>query len=73
MKFLIDNILLISLIFALAIQIICWIIDKIKIKKDIKELEESIKSLRKTNHNILNTINKINIKLAIDENNNKTD
>lgn len=73
MTFLIDNIFFISTLLVLVIQLSYWIFDKIKIKKDIKDLEESMKRLRGTNHSILNTINKINMKLAIDENNNKTD
>ena len=87
MIYLVDNILFISILLVLVAQLSYWIADKIKIKKDIKKLEESfkkleekncdmeesLKKLRATNHSILNNINNINMKLAIDENNNKTD
>jgi uncharacterized protein YoxC len=78
MTFLINNIITIALSIALLIQLIYWIIDKIKTKraildaqKEIKELEVSIKSLRKSNHKILNLINELQIKAYCNENVNK--
>ena len=80
MKFLIDNIFFISTLSVLAIQLSYWVIDKIKIKKDIKDLEKSMKNLqmdllklRTTNHDIKNTVFALKIKLEKNENNNKTD
>lgn len=80
MTFLINNIFFISTLLVLVIQLSYWVVDKIKIKKNIGELEDSMKilqmdllKLRTTNHSILNKINNVNIKLAIDENSNKTD
>ena len=73
MTYLIDNIFFISTLLVLVIQLSHWIVDKIKIKKNIKELEESLKRLRKTNHEIRNTIFAIKIKLENNENANKTD
>lgn len=59
----------------LIIQSVYWIIDRIKIKKDIldtkkeiKELEVSIKSLRTTNHKILNSINELQLKSYYNKN-----
>lgn len=68
MKFLIDNILFISIILFLIIQLVYWIVDKIKTKKAIKELEVSIKSLRESNHKILNLIHGLQLKSYYDEN-----
>lgn len=80
MKFLIDNILFISTLLVLVIQLFYWVIDKIKIKKNIKDLEESMKNLqmdllklRTTNHDIKNTVFALKIKSENYENNNKTD
>jgi uncharacterized protein YoxC len=74
MKFLIDNILYISIILFLIIQLVYWIMDKIKTKKaildaqkEIKELEVSIKSLRNSNHKILNLIHGLQLKSYCDE------
>ena len=67
MTFLINNIFFISTLLVLAIQLSYWVIDKIKIKKDIKDLEKSMKNLqmdllklRTTNHDIKNTVFALN-------------
>jgi len=73
MKFLIDNIVAFSLLLVMLIQLAYWIFDKIKIKKDILDIQDSICRLRKTNHDIRNTMHHINLKLAADENDNKAD
>ena len=43
MKLLIDNIIAVFLIVALLIQLIYWVVDKIKTKEDIKKLRKEIK------------------------------
>jgi len=75
MTFLINNIITIALSVALLIQLIYWIVDKVKTKKaildaqkEIKELETSIKSLRTSNHKILNLIHGLQLKSYCDEN-----
>jgi len=75
MTFLINNIITVALSLALLIQLIYWIMDKIKTKKaileakkEIKELEVSIKSLRESNHKILNLIHGLQLKSYCDEN-----
>ena len=73
MTYLIDNILFISTLLVLLIQLSYWVFDKIKIKKNIEELEDSLIKLRKTNHEINNKISVLNIKLENHENTNKTD
>ena len=73
MTYLIDNILFISTLLVLLIQLSYWVFDKIKIKKNIEELEDSLIKLRKTNHEINNKISVLNIKLENYENTNKTD
>ena len=87
MKFLIDNILIFSLITVLLIHLSYWILDKIKVKKNILDMksniinikkdicimQDSISKLRNSNHNIANIVNKLNIKAQYDESNNKTD
>lgn len=74
--FIINNIFEVSLALTILIIKISWIIDKLKVKKEILEMKKLIniilinqEKLRNTNHKIVNIVNGLNIKqIVIEEN-----
>ena len=74
--FIINNIFEVSLALTILIIKISWIIDKLKVKKEILEMKKLIniilinqEKLRTTNHKIVNIVNGLNIRqIVIEEN-----
>tara|TARA_R110001606_G_scaffold245500_3_gene393494 strand:+ start:494 stop:757 length:264 start_codon:yes stop_codon:yes gene_type:complete len=87
MNFIIENFLIISLVFFIKIQFIFWILNKVENKKEIKMLnkkieelnkimeiiEDNLNKLRESNHKIANIVYILNLKNAFDEKNNNVD
>ena len=87
MNFIIENFLIISLVFFIIIQFIFWILGKVENKKEIENLnkkieefskiitiiEDNLKKLRESNHNINNKLYVLNLKNNLDENNSNVD
>lgn len=87
MNFIVENFLIISLVFFIKIQFIFWILNKVENKKEIENLnkkieefskiittiENNLKKLRESNHNINNKLYLLNLKNNLDENNSNVD
>ena len=87
MNFIIENFLIISLVFFIKIQFIFWILNKVENKKEIEMLnkkieelnkimaiiEDNLNKLRESNHKIANIVYILNLKNAFDEKNNNVD
>ena len=87
MNFIVENFLTISLVFFIIIQFIFWILGKVENKKEIENLnkkieefskiitiiEDNLKKLRESNHNINNKLYVLNLKNNLDENNSNVD
>lgn len=87
MNFIIENFLIISFVFFIKIQFIFWILNKVENKKEIENLnkkieklsqiitiiEDNLKQLRKSNHEINNNLYVLNLKNNLDESNSNVD
>jgi hypothetical protein len=83
--FIINHIFEVALVLTIVFLKIGWMVDKVKVKKDILHMrsdivnikkdisimQDSISKLRNSNHNIANIVNKLNMKAQHDEGNNK--